>query len=953
MATPSLRRTPSGRSQGSKRNFALRPQSTTPSSRASPHNDANLDTSGRVRVMTRIRPPFEAELLERGYAPAVSTAPGVASLGSVQKLVVASPSEQAREYSFDRVFGIDASQEEVYMEAGRPLLESALQGYHGTLLCYGQTGTGKTYTMGILTRVGSEHGGGIIPSTLQDLFQFVSQHPEFDWSIRLSCLQVYLEAIQDLFNPDAENLSLREDQERGVFVEGITEIPVQSFESAAELIDKGLENRIMASQGVNETSSRSHIVLTVHIDRRVKTEADKWLITSGCLTFVDLAGSERVRRTVSSGSRLDEAKFINGSLSALGNVVSALSDPKVTHVPFRDSKITRLLQNSLGGNSKTVLIATVGPSVLNVHETVSTLQFACRCMDLRLKAARLHEHEETDKERCTRLQKQVDEIQAYYQQREDGLRQLYDEQVQDLTQQAQAIANNYSNTLEHSEKLSALFGIAMKTVQQLFQASVELARQCRVIDESTLNGSQDMYTKNNHNSALEENSVTKPLPLSEDALSLSPTVTKPLTDYESSQRLQIDMNKVLDKSNMIFSYLRTQLQYKTAQLQSLTAQPTEDDFQSSEAQSIHTRIDSRTASSQHAVGSSPVKTPMNQFIASERSMSGQADSQLVSSSSPSFLASSPISHSPPRKDEATYDAGEGKKLISSVFGQLNQGIGSLVNIFLREPSPAFSRLTTQLKKNRKGPVAQESRNRFRRERQQYRESITRLKLNDELNRRLPLPVAATKGRPDQANANVNRVDRISKESATRSSNESTSRINTESTNQVTVESHNATTPASFGGNVPLKALITRVESTSEPVHLKSVELAVESNLPLQNGSRRSPRISVQHEPTANSPLNLSSEPANNGFNGKLPLWQQMNSVDTADTLLESLRRKESNSPVKTVGASEPVVEGLFAPSFSAPIPGYDMDEHDMLSDDDSDEDLTAFLGNWRSVNNTN
>eukprot|EP00742_Colponemidia_sp_Colp-10_P009947 GILJ01010886.1.p1 GENE.GILJ01010886.1~~GILJ01010886.1.p1 ORF type:complete len:919 (-),score=173.91 GILJ01010886.1:43-2625(-) len=858
-------------------------------------------------------------------------------------MVVASPSEQAREYSFDRVFGVDASQEEVYMEAGRPLLESALQGYHGTLLCYGQTGTGKTYTMGILTRVGGEQGAGIIPSTLQDLFQFVSQHPEFDWSIRLSCLQVYLEAIQDLFNPDAENLSLREDQERGVFVEGITEIPVHSFESAAELIDKGLENRIMASQGVNETSSRSHIVLTVHIDRRVKTEADKWLITSGCLTFVDLAGSERVRRTVSSGSRLDEAKFINGSLSALGNVVSALSDPKVTHVPFRDSKITRLLQNSLGGNSKTVLIATVGPSALNVHETVSTLQFACRCMDLRLKAARLHEHEETDKERCMRLQKQVDEIQAYYLQREDGLRQLYDEQVQELTQEAQLIANNFTNALEHSEKLSALFGIAMKTVEQLFQASVELARQCRVIDESTLNGSQDMYIKNTDPTPLDENSLTKPLPLSEDALSLSPTVTKPFTDYESSQRLQIDMNKVLEKSTIIFSYLRTQLQYKTAQLQSLSVPLDREDFESSEAQSIHTRTDSRTPPSQHSVGPSPVKSPTNQFIeSSEMSISGQADSQLASSS---------VSNTPPQKDESVYDAREGKKLLSSVFGHLNQGIGSLVNIFLREPSPAFTRLSTQLKKNRKGAVAQESRNRFRRERQQYRESITRLKLNDELNRRLPLPVATTRPRPDQAGSSMNRVDRISKESATRTSTESTSRIPTEPTNQFTVESQTATTPVSFAGNARPIPLDTKAESTSEPIHLRSVELAIESNIPLQIETQRSPRISAQHEPSVYSPSSISNEPVNNGFNGKLPLWQQMNSLDTADTLLESLRRKESNSPVKTVAASEPVVEGLFAPSFSAPIPGYDMDDHDILSDDDSDEDLTAFLGNWRSVNN--
>ena len=238
---------------------------------------------------------------------------------------------------------------------------------------------------------------------------------------------------------------MREQPGRGFFVEGLHEYLVRSYEEAVALLNLGLENRALAPTMMNTTSSRSHTVLTLVIEQRGATGgggataavgAGKGGFTRtvrGKLMFVDLAGSERVRRTTSKGTRLSEAKSINTSLSALGNVIAALADPSVTHVPFRDSKLTRLLQDSLGGTANTTLIATVGPASANLSETLSTLLFAARCMHVQ---SRPQINEEVDyREQNAQLQARIAGMERVYVERETAQQERYEEQLQRMQAQ--------------------------------------------------------------------------------------------------------------------------------------------------------------------------------------------------------------------------------------------------------------------------------------------------------------------------------------------------------------------------------------------------------------------------------------------------------------------------------------------------------------------------------------
>ena len=286
--------------------------------------------------------------------------------------------------------------------------------------------------MGILETVRDEHAG-IIPRSISQIFDYVlSNQSAVDITITMSFLQLYRETIQDLLAPAAasvgsnvdENLVIREDPATGFYVEGLQNYIVRSYEEAEALLNLGLENRAMAPTLMNTTSSRSHTVLTIHVEQRgmsgggvsaslgdtsgnrmshVRTLRSKLLL-------VDLAGSERVRKTISRGTRLEEAKCINTSLSALGNVIAALAESNVSHVRYRDSKLTKILHDSLGGTASTALIAAVGPAYSNFAETLSTLVFASRCMAVKITPV---QHAEIDyPEMCAQLQQQLSGIEG-------------------------------------------------------------------------------------------------------------------------------------------------------------------------------------------------------------------------------------------------------------------------------------------------------------------------------------------------------------------------------------------------------------------------------------------------------------------------------------------------------------------------------------------------------------
>ena len=308
-----------------------------------------------VKVYIRVRPPNETELAAKDYKKCMD-------YQDSQTLNLIYPRDTIRPFHFDGVMNEKTTEAEVYELTAKGLVEHVMHGYNGTFFVYGQTGTGKTHTMGLLKKI-SPKSEGIIPLVLKDIFAKGESIV-----VTFSFLQIYMENVYDLLKPDKKPLQVREDPSGGIFVKDLTQVPVENYSQAANLVNAGLCNRIMGSHNANLTSSRSHIVLALEIEQKH---------CSSRITLIDLAGSERVGATSSSGLRLDEAKFINSSLSALGKVVSALSSDLTSHIPYRDSKLTRLLQPFLNG--KVVLVATVGTSYKFGGETLSTLQFASRC----------------------------------------------------------------------------------------------------------------------------------------------------------------------------------------------------------------------------------------------------------------------------------------------------------------------------------------------------------------------------------------------------------------------------------------------------------------------------------------------------------------------------------------------------------------------------------------------
>uniref|UniRef100_A0A8B9L554 Kinesin-like protein n=1 Tax=Astyanax mexicanus TaxID=7994 RepID=A0A8B9L554_ASTMX len=286
---------------------------------------------------------------------------------------------QGKPYVFDRVLPPNTTQELVYDSCAKQIVKDVLEGYNGTIFAYGQTSSGKTHTM-----EGKLHDPdhmGIIPRIAQDIFDHIySMDENLEFHIKVSYFEIYLDKIRDLLDVSKTNLAVHEDKNRVPYVKGCTERFVSSPEEVMDVIDDGKANRHVAVTNMNEHSSRSHSIFLINI-KQENVETEKKL--SGKLYLVDLAGSEKVSKTGAEGAVLDEAKNINKSLSALGNVISALAEGTKTHVPYRDSKMTRILQDSLGGNCRTTIIICCSPSVFNEAETKSTLMFGQRAKTIK------------------------------------------------------------------------------------------------------------------------------------------------------------------------------------------------------------------------------------------------------------------------------------------------------------------------------------------------------------------------------------------------------------------------------------------------------------------------------------------------------------------------------------------------------------------------------------------
>jgi kinesin family protein 5 len=262
-------------------------------------------------------------------------------------------------------------------------VDDILNGYNGTVFAYGQTGAGKSYTM-MGSDIDDDDSRGIIPRIVEQIFASILCSPgNIEYTVRVSYMEIYMERIRDLLQPQNDNLPVHEEKSRGVYVKGLLEIYVSSVREVYEVMRRGGAARAVAATNMNQESSRSHSIFVITITQKnVETGSAK----SGQLFLVDLAGSEKVGKTGASGQTLEEAKKINKSLSALGMVINSLTDGKSTHIPYRDSKLTRILQESLGGNSRTTLIINCSPSSYNVEETLGTLRFGVRAKAIKNKA---------------------------------------------------------------------------------------------------------------------------------------------------------------------------------------------------------------------------------------------------------------------------------------------------------------------------------------------------------------------------------------------------------------------------------------------------------------------------------------------------------------------------------------------------------------------------------------
>ncbi|KAM9207097.1 kinesin-like protein KIF27 isoform 2-T2 [Dugong dugon] len=339
-----------------------------------------------VKVAVRIRPLLCKEVLHN-HQVCVRVIP------NTQQIIIG----RDRVFTFDYVFGKSSTQDEVYNMCIKPLVLSLIEGYNATVFAYGQTGSGKTYTIGgghVASVV--EGQKGIIPRAIQEIFQNISENPNIDFKIKVSYIEVYKEELRDLLELETsmKDLHIREDEKGNTVIVGAKECLVESADDVLSLLELGNAARHTGTTQMNEHSSRSHAIFTISIcqvEKSVEAAEDgSWQSPRHILSkfhFVDLAGSERVTKTGNTGERFKESIQINSGLLALGNVISALGDPrrKSSHIPYRDAKITRLLKDSLGGSAKTVMITCVSPSSSDFDESLNSLKYANRARNIRNK----------------------------------------------------------------------------------------------------------------------------------------------------------------------------------------------------------------------------------------------------------------------------------------------------------------------------------------------------------------------------------------------------------------------------------------------------------------------------------------------------------------------------------------------------------------------------------------
>ena len=339
--------------------------------------------SDNIQVAIRVRPLNSREVHSTENKKCIQVNRGQNSVGI-------SINSFSKTFAYDFVLDMDMTQEDIFDNIGKPIASSILCGYNGSIFAYGQTGSGKTYTImgGFVDTNLNYKTRGILPRCLEFIFTSIKRelkkNSDIQYLVKGSFLEIYNETINDLLAPELRNLQIK----KGAYVEALHQETVTSFDDTFKLLEKGIKNRHIGSTSMNIESSRSHSVFTLQVESKEKKD-DIINYKSSFFHLIDLAGSERQKMAETFGERLKEASMINKSLSSLGNVINSLveiADGKHRHVPYRDSKLTFLLKDSLGGNSKTCIIANISPSLMCYGETLSTLRFAERAKLVQNKA---------------------------------------------------------------------------------------------------------------------------------------------------------------------------------------------------------------------------------------------------------------------------------------------------------------------------------------------------------------------------------------------------------------------------------------------------------------------------------------------------------------------------------------------------------------------------------------
>uniref|UniRef100_A0A670YKD7 Kinesin-like protein n=1 Tax=Pseudonaja textilis TaxID=8673 RepID=A0A670YKD7_PSETE len=462
-------------------------------------------------------------------------------------------------YTFDMVFGAQAKQIDVYRTVVCPILDEVLMGYNCTVFAYGQTGTGKTFTMEGERSPNEEYTweedplAGVIPRTLHQIFEKLAENGT-EFSVKVSLLEIYNEELFDLLSPSpdvGERLQLFDDprNKRGVIIKGLEEITVHNKDEVYQILERGAAKRTTAATYMNQYSSRSHSVFSITLHMKETTDGEE-LVKIGKLNLVDLAGSENIGRSGAVDKRAREAGNINQSLLTLGRVITALVE-RTPHIPYRESKLTRILQDSLGGRTKTCIIATVSPASINLEETLSTLEYAHRAKNIMnkpevnqklTKRALIKEYTE-EIERLKRDLTAAREKNGVYISLENydalhGKMTIQEEQIADYTEKITAME-------EELKKITELFTV-QKNKMEKCQADLQAREMELEVTQKDLEITKVLLAEEEYVASSLENSEEK---LHGTATKLLTTV-KETTGDVSGLHAKLDRKKAVEQHNV-------------------------------------------------------------------------------------------------------------------------------------------------------------------------------------------------------------------------------------------------------------------------------------------------------------------------------------------------------------------------------------------------------------------